>query len=427
MKGMLAEILEPILGTGLIPADISVWKARRPVIQPGFHLRWLERMAGTFNECAELMITELDKKAAAGEAVNMESVFNSVSLDIIGKAVFNYDFGSVTSESPVIKAAYACLKEAEHRATFLVPYWNIPVIGQGPFAVVPRQREFYGHLQVLNNKLNEMIRDARASENKGDLEALESRNYQVLQDPSLLRFLVDLRGGDCDDKQLRDDLMTLLVAGHETTGSLLTWTAFELAQHPEELRKAQDEVDRVLAGRAPTLEDIKRLDCIRLILTEGLRLYPQPPILLRRCLSEVKLPAAHAGDVERGDERGMQFKGVTLSRDANVFVSVWNLHRNPTLWENPNDFKPDRFRHKIAGVSHPEWDGYTPKEPLGMYPNEVDANFGFIPFGGGQRKCVGDQVLRLLSLLPVPFCAMVSKSNHIFCLRLRARSAVSLQ
>jgi len=325
-----------------------------------------------------------------------------VSLDIIGKAVFNYDFGSVTTESPVIKAAYACLKEAEHRSTFLVPYWNVPVLGEGPMSIVPRQREFAAHLNVLNEKLSEMIALARTFKNEEDLESLEKRDYANIKDPSLLRFLVDLRGGDCDDTQLRDDLMTLLVAGHETTGSLLTWTAFELAQHPEEMRKVQAEVDAVLGTganrRQATLDDIRQLSYTRLVLSEGLRLYPQPPILLRRALKESALPKAHGGEVSeaQGDAQGMQNTGVRINPNANIFISVWNLHRNPRLWDRPDEFDPSRFTRPQPGHMHQGWEGYAPREDLlrgtkSLYPNEIDANWGYIPFGGGQRKCVGDQ------------------------------------
>jgi len=332
----------------------------------------------------------------------MEEKFNSVSLDIIGKAVFNYDFGSVTTESPVIKAAYACLKEAEHRSTFLIPYWNVPILGQGPSSIVPRQREFNGHLEVLNDKLEEMITLARSFKNEEDLASLEARDYSNIKDPSLLRFLVDLRGGDCDDKQLRDDLMTLLVAGHETTGSLLTWTAFELAQHPDEMKKVQEEVDRVLGTgadrRQPSLDDIRKLSYTRLVLSEGLRLYPQPPILLRRALKDTSLPAAHGGEeVEaKGNSQGMQHEGVSISPGANIFISVWNLHRNPRMWDNPDHFDPSRFTRPQPADRHMGWGGYSPRDDLmaatkSLYPNEVDSDFGYIPFGGGQRKCVGDQ------------------------------------
>jgi cytochrome P450 len=392
-KGLLAEILEPILGKGLIPADVETWKQRRPVVQPGFHQRWLQRMCITFNDCTGVLVSKLDAAEKEGKAVNMESLFNSVSLDIIGKAVFNYDFGSVTSESPVIKAAYACLKEAEHRSTFILPYWDVPVIGSGPLSVVPRQREFAMHLGVLNDKLDEMVTKARELKNEADLEALEKRDYSSMEDPSLLRFLVDLRGGDCDDKQLRDDLMTMLVAGHETTGSLLTWCAFELSQNKEEMNKLQEEIDRVLKGRDPSFDDIKDLHAVRAALSESLRLYPQPPILLRRALEDTELPLSHGGEDPASQVQGvMHERGVKLSKGANVFISVWNLHRNPLLWDNPTTFDPSRFtKPKAPFHDLTSWKGYTPRETPGMYPNEVDSDFAFIPFGGGQRKCVGDQ------------------------------------
>mmetsp|Transcript_26408 Transcript_26408/g.61203 ORF Transcript_26408/g.61203 Transcript_26408/m.61203 type:complete len:600 (+) Transcript_26408:244-2043(+) len=393
-KGLLAEILEPILGQGLIPANIETWKARRPVVQPGFHLNWLNRMSITFNECANVLSDKLDKAHEEDEVVDLENLFNSVSLDIIGKAVFNYDFGSVTRESPVIKAAYACLKEAEHRSTFLLPYWNVPVLGSGETSVIPRQREFAMHLKVLNDKLDQMVKEARTLKSEADLEALEKRNYHEMEDPSLLRFLVDLRGGDCDDKQLRDDLMTLLVAGHETTGSLLTWCAFELAQNREEMLKIQKEIDSVVGDGEIEFDHIKQLNATRLALAESLRLYPQPPILLRRALEDTELPLSHGGEDKStvGADGVMQEKTVKLGKGANVFISVWNLHRNPNLWDEPNKFDPSRW----AGRKEPfsdltSWKGYEPRENPGMYPNEVDADFAYIPFGGGQRKCVGDQ------------------------------------
>mmetsp|Transcript_1603 Transcript_1603/g.4035 ORF Transcript_1603/g.4035 Transcript_1603/m.4035 type:complete len:641 (+) Transcript_1603:133-2055(+) len=393
-KGLLAEILEPILGKGLIPADIETWKARRPVVQPGFHTKWLTRMAVTFDQCANVLAENLDDAAKKDEVVNLEALFNSVSLDIIGKAVFNYDFGSVTRESPVIRAAYACLQEAEHRSTFLLPYWNVPVLGSGEMSIIPRQREFALHLRVLKETLEEMVREARTLKVEADLEALEKRNYDEMTDPSLLRFLVDLRGGDCDDKQLRDDLMTLLVAGHETTGSLLTWTAFELAQNKEWMTKIQEEIDRVVGDGNIEFDHIKQLDVTRMALAESLRLYPQPPILLRRALEAVELPLSHAGEdpSTAGPDGVMQEKTVKLGKGANVFISVWNLHRNPNLWDEPNTFNPLRWDKKKEPFSDlTSWKGYEPRENPGMYPNEVDADFAYVPFGGGQRKCVGDQ------------------------------------
>ena len=125
-KGILAEILEPVMGKGLIPADPETWKVRRKAIVPGFHKAWLNAMMALFVDCNKRLVSKLDHVAESHETINMETEFCSVSLDIIGRAVFNYDFGSVDSESPVVKAVYRALQEAEHRSTSFIPYWNLP-------------------------------------------------------------------------------------------------------------------------------------------------------------------------------------------------------------------------------------------------------------------------------------------------------------
>ena len=121
-KGVLAEILEPIMGKGLIPADPETWKVRRRAIVPGFHKAWYNTMCKTFVQCNQPLIDKLSAAAASNGAVtlNMETEFCSVALDIIGKAVFNYEFGSVTKESPVIQAVYSALKEVRRKVLFYI-------------------------------------------------------------------------------------------------------------------------------------------------------------------------------------------------------------------------------------------------------------------------------------------------------------------
>lgn len=122
-KGVLAEILEPIMGKGLIPADPETWTVRRRAIVPAFHKAWLEHMVGLFGHCNSPLIESLTKITEGDGKAEMETFFCSVALDIIGLSVFNYDFGSVTTESPVIKAVYSALVEAEHRSMTPAPYW----------------------------------------------------------------------------------------------------------------------------------------------------------------------------------------------------------------------------------------------------------------------------------------------------------------
>jgi len=381
-KGVLAEILEPIMGKGLIPADLETWKVRRRAVVPAFHKQYYEAMATMFAACTQRTVDKLEGRLAAGNGstvVDMESEFLSLGLDIIGLGVFNYDFGSITSESPVIKAVYGVLKEAEHRSTFYIPYWNIPITKY----VVPRQVKFHADLKVINECLDGLIANANATRAEDDIEALQARDYAKVRDPSLLRFLVDMRGETTDNKQLRDDLMTMLIAGHETTAAVLTWTMFCLVQNPAAMNKVLEEVDAVIADRTPGIDDIKALTYTRMCLGESLRLYPQPPLLIRRALGEDTLPAGLNGDPA----------GYPIGKGADLFISVWNLHRSPHLWRDPDVFRPERYAETYTNDAFGgKWAGYQPSaSPGALYPNEVTSDFAFIPFGGGARKCIGDQ------------------------------------
>ena len=379
-KGILAEILEPIMGKGLIPADPETWAVRRRQIVPAFHAAWLEHMVGLFGYCNQPLIDKLnqivDNDSSTGAKAEMETYFCSVALDIIGLSVFNYQFGSVTSESPVIKAVYSALVEAEHRSMTPAPYWNIPLANQ----LVPRLRKFNADLKLLNTVLDELIDKAKNTRVVEDIEELEKRNYNEVQDPSLLRFLVDMRGADIDNKQLRDDLMTMLIAGHETTAAVLTWALFELVRNPSIMKEAQEEIDRVLGDRTPTYQDIKDLKFVRLIVAETLRMYPEPPLLIRRCRTEDKVPKG-GGTVE-----------ATVIRGMDIFMAIYTIHRDGRFWPAPDTFDPMRFTRPYVNPDIPDWAGFDPQKWEGkLYPNEVASDFAYLPFGGGARKCVGDE------------------------------------
>ncbi|MCL7027869.1 hypothetical protein MKW94_017078 [Papaver nudicaule] len=306
-------------------------------------------MVKIFTDCSDRTITKIDKLLEVEEGLgrntielDLEAEFSNLALDIIGLAVFNYDFGSVSKESPVIKAVYGTLFEAEHRSTFYIPYWKLPLARW----VVPRQRKFRYDLKVINDCLDGLIRNAK------------------------------------DTRELRDDLMTMLIAGHETTAAVLTWAIFLLAQNPEKMRKAQAEIDSVIGRGKTTYECVKKLEYIRLIVVESLRLYPQPPLLIRRSLKSDVLPGGYNGDKD----------GYAIPAGTDIFISVYNLHRSPYFWDRPNDFEPERFLVEKKSEGIEGWAGFDPsRSPGAMYPNEIIADFAFLPFGGGPRKCVGDQ------------------------------------
>ena len=336
-------------------------------------------MVGLFGYCNVPLIASLDKIVEGDSKVEMEEKFCSVALDIIGKSVFNYEFDSVTKESPVVKAVYRALVEAEHRSMTPAPYWDLPFANQ----LVPRLRAFNKDLDLLNDVLDDLINRAKSSRQVEDIEELEKRDYANVQDPSLLRFLVDMRGADIDNKQLRDDLMTMLIAGHETTAAVLTWSLFELLRNPEIMKNAQEEIDRVIGDRTPTLEDVQEMKYVRLIVAETLRLYPQPPLLIRRCREENKVPKGAGSEA-------------TVIRGMDMFLALYNIHRDEKFWPEPTKFDPERFTRKYVNPDVPEWEGFDPAKWEGrLYPNELAADFAYLPFGGGARKCIGDEFATL--------------------------------
>ncbi|KAI3459081.1 hypothetical protein Pfo_015744 [Paulownia fortunei] len=346
-KGILAEILDFVMGKGLIPADGEIWRVRRRAIVPALHQKFVAAMFTLFGEATDRLCRKLDAAASDGEDVEMESLFSRLTLDIIGKAVFNYDFDSLTVDAGIVEAVYTVLREAEDRSVAPIPFWEIPIWKD----ISPKLKKVNAALKLVNETLDDLIAICKKMVDEEELQFHEE--YMNEQDPSILHFLL-ASGDDVSSKQLRDDLMTLLIAGHETSAAVLTWTFYLLSKEPSVMAKLQNEVDSVLGDRFPTIEDMKKLKYTTRVINESLRLYPQPPVLIRRSL----------GDDVLGK--------YPIKSGEDIFVSVWNLHRCPNHWEEADKFNPERW-------------------PLdGPNPNETNQNFSYLPFGGGPRKCIGD-------------------------------------
>ncbi|GAB2277208.1 hypothetical protein Dimus_011915 [Dionaea muscipula] len=346
-KGILAEILEFVMGKGLIPADGEIWRVRRRAIVPALHQKYVAAMINLFGQATDRLCDNLDAAASDEEDVEMESLFSRLTLDIIGKALFNYDFDSLTNDTGIVEAVYTVLREAEDRSVSPIPFWEIPIWKD----ISPKLRKVNAALKLINETLDNLIAICQRMVEQEDLQFHEE--YMNEQDPSILHFLL-ASGDDVSSKQLRDDLMTMLIAGHETSAAVLTWTFYLLSKEPSVVSKLQNEVDSVLGDRYPTIQDMKNLKYTSRVINESLRLYPQPPVLIRRSLEN--------------DVLG----GYPIKSGEDIFISVWNLHRGPNLWEDAGEFNPERW-------------------PLdGPAPNETNQNFRYVPFGGGPRKCVGD-------------------------------------
>ena len=230
----------------------------------------------------------------------------------------------------------------------------------GANELIPRLREFNEDMNLLNDVLYRLIDGCLESRDPMELEALKSKDYAKVKDPSMLRFLVDLRGEEVDNTQMRDDLITLLIAGHETTAAVLTWLTYALTEYPEALATARAEIDekaRVLMKSSrlspppprppspyrrhdcpqvgdgfPSVDDMKDMPEVQKLIAETLRMWPAPPLLIRCALEEDTWPEGGTG-IDGGAK---------LSRANDLFISMYNMGRSPQLWENPDLFDPQR-------------------------------------------------------------------------------------
>ncbi|XP_020248052.1 carotene epsilon-monooxygenase, chloroplastic isoform X4 [Asparagus officinalis] len=358
-KGLVAEVSEFLFGSGFAIAEGGLWTVRRRAVVPSLHKKFLSVMVDkVFCKCALRFVENLEPHVSNGSAVNMEEKFSQLTLDVIGLSLFNYNFDSLTSDSPVIDAVYTALKEAEARSTDILPYWQIPFLCK----IIPRQIKAERAVTIIRKTVEDLIIKCKEIvEREG--EQIDGEEYVNDTDPSILRFLLASRE-EVSSIQLRDDLLSMLVAGHETTGSVLTWTLYLLSKNPSALVRAQQEVDNVLHGRLPRYEDVKELKYLMRCIQESMRLYPHPPVLIRR---------AQVDDVLPGDYK--------VNTGQDIMISVYNIHRSSQVWDRAEEFIPERF------------------ELDGPVPNESNTDYRFIPFSGGPRKCVGDQFALLEAIV----------------------------
>merc|ERR1712176_1549524 len=166
----------------------------------------------------------------------------------------------------------------------------------------------------------------------------------------------------------------MLIAGHETTAAVLTWALFELTKNPECMKAAREEIDRVVGDRTPEYKDVWEMKYLRMVVAETLRMYPEPPLLIRRNRIEDQLPAGCGREA-------------TIIRGMDMFIAIYSIHRDERFWPNPDTFDPMRFTRPYKNPDIPEWNGFDPEKwSKLLYPNEIASDFAFIPFGAGPRK-----------------------------------------
>ncbi len=322
---------ERLFGNGLLSSNGDFWRRQHRLIQPAFHR---QRIAAY----ADVMVAYTNRMIATwqpGEIRDLHQEMMHLALVIVAKTFFDAD---VTSKVEQINTALGAViqhynqKQGSKALLFLLnsllPKW-LPT---------PRKRRFRKAVERLDEVVYGIIHQHRTSgKDAGDLL-------------SMLLHLQDEDGSQLSDQQLRDEMMTLLFAGHETTAKALSWTWMLLSQHPEVEAKLVEELQAVLGGRTPTMADLPQLRYTERVVLESMRLYSPAWVMSREAVQ----------DCEIG--------GYPVPAGTNVFMSQWVMHRDPRYFDNPEQFNPDRWANDLA-------------KRLPTY--------AYFPFGGGPRVCIG--------------------------------------
>ena len=324
------EILALFLGQGLLTSDGDFWLRQRRLAQPAFHRRRLASLARYMVEETEALKQEWEERKAHHDSFDMLEEMMEVTMKIVARSLFS---ANVSSDIDVISSNLERLNHFAMRriqAPLRMPMW------------VPNLRNlvFRQTTQELDEVLYRIIEERRHNDNPPD---------------DLLAMLMEATDEDTGEgmtnKQLRDECMTIFVAGHETTAVSMTWLWYLLSQNPEVMKKLKVELAEVLGGRSAQLEDLPNLSYTRMVINETLRLYPPGWIIGRRAIEDDVMGGYH------------------VPKETNVLLLTHYIHRRPDLWERPDDFWPERWEtEKVKNL---------PK-------------MAYLPFGGGPRLCIGN-------------------------------------
>lgn len=322
------------LGKGLLTSEGDFWRGQRKLSQPAFNRDQIGRHAGMMVAFAGRMLDGWRD----GQARDAQDDMMRLTLEIAAKALFDAD---VTGESAGASAAMDCVMKAftaRLGRIVALPDW-IPT---------PANLRLVKAIRELDRIVFRMIADRRRTgEDRGDLL-------------SMLLKAQGEHGERMTDRQLRDEAMTLFMAGHETTANTLAWIFYLLAEHPEVEAKLHAELDSVLGDRAPTLDDLPKLAYADRVVTETLRLYSTVWLLGREAIEPVTIA------------------GYPLAKGWTVYMSQWIVHRDPRWFDDPTSFLPDRWA-----------DGLMKRIP----------RYAYFPFGGGPRLCIGNNFALMETVL----------------------------
>jgi cytochrome P450 len=336
------RVLSTAFGDGLLTSDGDKWRAHRRVMSPSFDHRSIASYAPVITEAAEARLESWD--ALGGDAeIDIAHEMVTLTLEVISRTMFSADSNVLGSrvEETIRKSMGELSFGLQHIA---------PVIG--PFLLNRKLARIRANFQALDTLMQKLIRGREKGASTAPRDLLDR----------LIAATDSETGFRMTDAEVRDEVVIIFLAGHETSSLAATYVWYLLSLHPQQEAKLHAELDAVLGGRPPTYDDLAMLPYTRMVIDEAMRLYPPAPMLTGRVAREADEICGHP--VAKGTE---------------IAILPWVLHRHRTLWDDPDRFDPERFSRQSSAAR---------------------PRFAYLPFGGGPRICIGAQLaLTEVSLL----------------------------
>ena len=345
-KGLGLDRVKILLGNGIMTSEGEFWRRQRYMMQPSFHRRIITEFAASIDACNNRFLERWEARAASAEPINVTDEMSELTLDIVLHSIFGRDLARLTDS-----------------------------IGDNPFALVTREPardlRFAFKFRSLSKVIAELARRRRS-------EPEEHFDYLAM-----LMAARDKETGDAmTERELIDEVMTLIVAGHETTASGLNWTWYLLSQNPEVEQRLHAELDARPESTAPSLAEMESLHYTHHVIDEALRLYPPGWLLSRRTVEPDTLC------------------GFEIPAGVDVLLSPYLLHRHPRYWREPDAFRPERFD-----------EAHEAERP----------RFAYMPFAAGPRHCIGEAFALFEMLIHI------SKFARRFRLRYHSNEPIELE
>jgi cytochrome P450 len=339
------DVTKPLIGNGLVTSEGEFWRRQRRLMQPMFHRQKINQFSEVMVDTTNEIIASWEANTRQSAELDVAAEMTRITQQVIARTMFSTDVGDQTD---VLCEAFDNGLEYLNQHMFN----PLPFIDKLPTAT---NRRFKHSLALLNEVMYGLINARRNSgDNPGDLLSM------------LLQARDEETGEGMSDEQIRDEVLTIFFAGHETTASTLSWTWYLLSQYPEVEARMVAELADVLGGRMPTFEDFPRLVYTRRVVDEVLRLYPPAWMFARTVLEDDEVCGYH------------------VPAGSMLMLSPYVTHRNPAYWDAPETFDPDRFL--------PERVAERPK-------------YAYFPFGGGPRLCIGRDFALMEAVLVIAVIA----------------------